>query len=111
MSAEHFQKLADSKFDIKAKKLSLLEQVDSRSTFTWGGGLFKATPTLIAYVMGLVGDGKDTGYVVILDEYNNPIRIVPARFLEDACEANQYALNAYDNDFERLKKVRKGDKL
>ena len=111
MSAEHFQALADSKFDIKAKKLALLEQVDSRTTFTWDGGLFKATPQLIAYVSALAAGSSDSGYVVILDEYNNPIRIVPDRFLADAIEHNQYAMNAYDTDYETLKKVRKGDKL
>jgi len=109
MSAEDFQKLANTKFDIKAAKLALLERVDAQLTFTHCGGLFKATPALIAYITGLTT--TTTGNVVILDEYNNPIYIHITTFLEDAISHNQYALNTYRIDYEKLKKVRKGDKL
>ena len=109
MSAEKLQKLANTKFDIKAAKLALLERVDSQLMFTYNGGLFKANPTLIAYVRGL--QSSITESVCILDEYNNPIQIMTPQFINEAIVANQYALNAYKNEYEKLKKVRKGDKL
>lgn len=109
MSANKLEKLANTKFDIKAAKLALLERVDSQLMFTYNGGLFKADPTLIAYVRGLQSDVNETA--CILDEYNNPIKIKTPHFINEAIVANQYALNAYMNEYDKLKKVRKGDKL
>ena len=109
MSADKLQKLAETKFEIKAAKLALLERVDSQLTFTWGGGLFKATPELIAYITGLFR--ITTGKAVILDEYKNPIQINIQPFLDEAAAVNQYALNSYLDEYNKLKKVRKGDKL
>ena len=109
MSAKKLEKLANTKFDIKAAKLALLERVDAHITFTWNGGLFKATPALIAYITGLINYTSDT--VIILDEYKNPIRIKIEPFLIDVVATNQYALNTYRIQYNKLKKVRKGDKL
>ncbi len=109
MSAKKLQKLADSKFDIKAAKLALLERVDSQLTFTYNGGLFKATPVLIAYARGLQTGLNEE--VCILDEYNNPIKVIISQFVDQAMTANQFALNAYLGQYIKLKKVRKGDKL
>lgn len=109
MSPEQLQKLAESKFDIKAAKLALLERVDSQLVVTHNGGLFKATPSLIAYITGL--RMNTTGRTVILDEYNNPIKIEISEFFEKILAANQYALNSYRIEYNKLKKVRKGGKL
>lgn len=109
MSPEKLQKLAESKFDIKAAKAALLERVESQLIITHGGGLFKATPSLIAYVTGL--SQLTTGRTIILDEYNNPIKIEITVFLVLLLTANQYALNSYRIEYNKLKKVRKGDKL
>lgn len=109
MTPENLQKLAESKFDIKAAKAALLERVDSQLIITHNDGLFKATPVLIAYVTGL--SQLTTGRTIILDEYNNPIKIEITKFLELLLSANQYALNSYRIDYNKLKKVRKGDKL
>jgi len=110
MSAVKLQKLADTKFDIKSAKLSLLERVDSQLTFTFNGGLFKATPEFIAGLKAFQPRGAD-GAIVILDEYKNPISVGLVLITKLAQEANQYALNAYLDEYNKLKKVRKGDKL
>ena len=112
MSSEHFQKLANSKFDIKAAKLALLERVNSQLTFTYNNGLFKATPNLLAQIAGFQQALPYAGTtLVMLDEYDNPIEVKLSELQKVALEANQYALNAYLNAYNKLKKVRKGDKL
>jgi hypothetical protein len=111
MSAEKLQKLAGSKFDIKAAKLALLERVDAQISFTWGGGLFKATPYLLAEIAGYFAVYSEEQEIIILDEYLNPIKVTLGRFRNSAIEARRYALNTYETEFDKLKKVRKGDKL
>jgi hypothetical protein len=111
MSTEKLQKLAESKFDIKQAKLNLLERVESQITFTLEGGLFKATPALLAEIVSLRAAYDPEDSVVILDEYNNPILVCLDTIQVLALEARQYALNSYRKEYEILKKVRKGDKL
>lgn len=111
MSAEELQKLAESKFDIKAAKLALLERVESQISFTWGGGLFKATPYLIAEIAGYLSMHGPEDEVILLDEYQNPIKVTIGRFQHSVIEARRFAMNTYEQEFNKLKKVRKGDKL
>jgi len=111
MSPEELQKLAESKFDIKAGKKALLERVDANICFTWGGGLFKATPYLLAEIAGYFGAYHSEDSIIILDEYQNPIQVTLGRFQTSAIEARRYAMNHYEKEYNELKKVRKGDKL
>ena len=111
MSPKKLQQLADSKFEIKAAKMALLERVDSQLTFTYGGGLFKATPDLLAEISCYLTSYNVDDQVVMLDEYRNPILVTLGVFRSFALESRSFALNAYLNQYEKLKKVRKGDKL
>lgn len=111
MNAKKLQTLAESKFDIKAAKLALLERVDAQITFTHNGGLFKATPYLLAEIAGYLTMYNNDDLVVMLDEYENPIELYLGVFRTLAIEAHQYALNSYKAEYDKLKKVRNGAKL
>ena len=111
MSAQKLQQLAETRFEIKAAKAALLERIESQLTFTYGGGLFKATPYLLAEIAGYLSIYNVDDTVVMLDEYENPIEVTLGVFRTFAMEARQYAMNSYKNDYDKLKKVRKGDKL
>ena len=111
MSTNKLEKLANSKFDIKKAKLNLLERVDAHLTFTYEGGLFKATPQLLAEIFVLLTMYDVEESVVMIDEYKNPILVNIGAFRTVAMEARQFALNSYRFEYEKLKKVRKGDKL
>jgi len=110
---EKLQKLAESKFELKATKLTMLERVDSQLLITHNGGLFKATPSLITFLSTFLLDHGPASSLplVLLDEYDNPIIVNPIELKSKAWEANQFALNAYLEEYNELKKVRKGDKL
>lgn len=109
MSSVRLEKIANSNFDFKASKLRLLERIDSQLVFTHNGGLFKATPTLLSLLDVYINAGYDT--IIILDEYQNPISVAVLDCKHEAMESHQYAMNAYQQEFNDLKKVRKGDKL
>jgi len=111
MTPEQLQELAESKFEIKAAKLALLERVDSQLTFTYNGGLFKATPYLLAEIACYLTMYNVEEQLVMLDEYQNPILITLGVFRTISLEARQYAMNTYENEYNKLKMVRKGDKL
>lgn len=110
MSAEKLEKLANTKFDIKAAKATMLEKLDGQLTFAYSGGLFKSTPELLALLNAYEKQGYDK--IVIMDEYQNPIMISDLEvFTQLVCQNLQASLNEYFVEYERLKKVRKGDKL
>ena len=109
MTPEQLQNLAE--FEFKAAKQTLLERVDSQLAFTYKGGLFKATPYLLAEIAGYLTMYNVDEQIVMMDEYQNPTVITLGVFRTMALEARQYALNAYATEFEKLKKVRKGDKI
>ena len=112
MTPEKLAQLAETRFDIKATKQTLLERVDAKCTFTHRGGLFKATPQLMAEIAGLQKCADWSGAeVIMLDEFQNPIQVSLIEFQKEAFHHYQYALNAYLNEYKKLKKVRKGDKL
>jgi hypothetical protein len=110
MSADKLEKLANTKFNLKAAKVALLERLDAQLTFAYAGGLFKASHELLAVLNTYDKQGYDTIY--LLDEYDNPIRISEVDlFTKMVCQALQCSLLDYAEEYNKLKKVRKGDKL
>jgi hypothetical protein len=107
MTPENFENLANTKFDFKVAKLNLLERAEQHCSFTYEGGLFKATPELICFLAAYA----EYESIVLLDEYKNPILVNRAEMLSIAREAHQWAMTAYRREYENTKKVRKGDKL
>lgn len=114
---EDLQKLAETKFEFNVAKKLMLERVDAHSTFTFAGGLFKANAVLLAIIVGLTEPFEhfpttvSGRYVVLLDSFDNPIRVNLVEFRTAALEANQYAMNAYLEEYTKLKKVRNGGQL
>lgn len=104
------EKLAKTKFDFNAAKATLLERVDAHITFTYNGGLFKATPGFIAGIQAFQPRAAGET-LVMLDEYKNPIEVDLIQLKQLAIEWNQYAMNAYLAEYTKLKKVRNGGQL
>ena len=109
---KNLQKIAQAKFDFNVAKKLMLERVDAQSTFTFAGGLFKANAQLLATIANLCPDSGETPlFVLILDEFDNPIYLDLQEFRKKTYEINQFTLNAYLNEYTKLKKVRKGEQL
>jgi hypothetical protein len=106
MDAENLKTLADAKFKHALFRKNLRERIESQLSVAHGGGLFKASPELISFLHCWT-DAE----LVIEDLYNNPIKCNRVQLLTALKEAYQFALNAWNIDFENSKKIRNGKQL
>lgn len=98
--------------DYQANKKYLREKIQTDLHFPYNGGLFKATPELIAFVYSWQGteeiwpwdSGKD---MYIEDTYGNPIPVNRLAFYKIACEHYQQAMNTWHQQHAELKKIRR----
>jgi hypothetical protein len=88
--------------DYQINKQILREKIQTDLHFACNGGLFKATPELIAFL-----NCYDLYEMVIEDTYQNPIRVNREELLELARQHYQMAMNAWHIKHEELKRVRK----
>jgi hypothetical protein len=88
--------------DYQTNKRILREKIQSDLHFTLSGGLFKATPELIAFL-----NLYDLYEMVIEDTYQNPIKVNRIAMLELATQHYQLAMNAWHIQFEEIKRARK----
>jgi len=104
MNSIELKQLADTKFNFAVAKLNLKERVNEQLTVAHAGGLFKSTQTLITFLTLYQPD-------IIEDTYGNPIKIDPKQLLKELLEAYAYANNAWHEEYQKLRKVRKGNDL
>lgn len=88
--------------DYQINKQILREKIQADLHFAYNGGLFKATPELIAFL-----NCYDLTEMVIEDTYQNPIRVNREEMSELARQYYQMAMNAWHIQHEELKRVRK----
>jgi hypothetical protein len=88
--------------DYQTNKQLLREKIQTDLHFAHNGGLFKATPELIAFL-----NCYDLYEMVIEDTYQNPVRINREELLELARQHYQMAMNAWHVEHEKLKSIRK----
>jgi len=88
--------------DFQLNKKILREKIQTDLHMAHGGGLFKITPELIAFVQTWPNDE-----IYLEDIYQNPILIDQPTFLVTAQQHYQKVMNLWHNEFEQLKKIRK----
>jgi hypothetical protein len=98
--------------DFARNKATLTEKIQTDLHFTYNGGLFKATPDLIAFVHAWSGTKEiwpwDTNEMFLEDTYGNPIHISNRQgFYQQACEHYQAVMNTWHQEHAELKKLRK----
>ena len=102
MDIDKLRTIADTSFKHSLFRKNLRERIEAQLVVTHNNGLFKASPTLIAFLHCL-----DTPIVYLEDEYANPIRCEREELLARLKEAHQIVLNQWHIDFEESKKIRK----
>lgn len=99
--------------DYQINRKILQEKIQTDLHFTYNGGLFRATPELIAFVHAWRstheiwewGGGTD---MYLEDTYSNPIYIEDcAKFYEIACRHYQRVMNEWHQHHAELRKLRK----
>ena len=96
--------------DFQINQTILREKIQTDLHFLYDGGLFKATPELIAFVHTMHGD-NESGYQLHMymeDTYGNPIEISNSgEFFRKAREHYQRVMNTWHQQHAELKRIRK----
>lgn len=88
------------RFDHAAAKKLLREKYQGKLIFAHAGGMWSAGPELLTLLKSCVGE------VVILDLYENPVKIVAKELYELAVQRWQEQLNAWLVEYEQLSRNR-----
>jgi hypothetical protein len=94
--------LNNQQSQLKAKTQSLL-------SYSINGGTFTIDLTLITFCKHLIDDGQTD--VVLLDIYNNPIKVNVETFYEEIYSRYFEVTNDYYVEYEKLRKARKVHKV
>lgn len=105
MDIQNIKDLAERRFDHAVYRLRLREQIQTQLIITHNGGMFKATPELISFVS--LWDPQ-TPDLFLEDIHGNPIKCNRTVLKKELEEAYQYAMNAWHQEFESSKKIRRG---
>ena len=103
MDINDLKSLAESRFDHALHRRVLRERIQSQLIVTHNGGQFKATKTLLSFLNVWEDDT-----IVIEDLHKNPIQINRSQLLTELKQAYQFAMNAWLQEFEESKRIRKG---
>jgi hypothetical protein len=95
-------KQARARFDHASAKLILREKYEARMIFAHRGGMWRAGPELLAVLQSIPVDDE----VVILDLYENPVKIDPRELQYIVLERWQEQMNAWYVEFEENNKQR-----
>lgn len=93
---------ARARFDHVAAKRLLKEKYQARMVFGYNGGLFKAGPDLLALLQSVPVEDN----IVILDLYENPIKVNPLELQHLAHDRWQEQMNAWLVEYDELSKKR-----
>lgn len=100
------KELAISKFDHLLYRKNLQEKIEAQLCVTHNSGMFKATPELISFL-----HCWDSDFIVLEDAFHNPVLCDRPALLVDLKQAYQFAMNAWQIEFEQSKKIRKGSNV
>lgn len=90
-----------SRFEHAANKRLLKEKYQAKMVFAWNGGMFRATPEMIAF-LSLYGDDQ----IVIQDLYETPVEVNAHELCSMMRSRLQEQMNAWLLEHEELKKNR-----
>ena len=92
---------ARARFDHATAKCTLREKYQGKLVFAYRGGMFKAGPELINILL-ICQDNE----AVILDLYENPVKVAPVELKKLAEQRWQEQMNAWLVEYEDLNKNR-----
>jgi hypothetical protein len=91
---------ARARFEHESARRTLREKYQAKFTFAHAGGMWQAGPELLTLLK------LCSGTVVVLDLYENPVRIQAEELYELALQRWQECLNAWLIEYEQLNQQR-----
>lgn len=101
MNTDQLLTHAKERFEHAASKRLLKEKYEAKMIFSHAGGMWRAGPELQVLLTSTTSDT-----VVLLDLYENPIKVSVSELLELNHQRWQEQMNAWLNEFEKLSKNR-----
>lgn len=101
MDTENLIAHARARFDHESAKRNLREKYQAKLTFAYRGGLWKAGPDLINTLNCCPWDDA-----VIVDLYDNPVRVAPIELKKLVEQRWQEQMNAWLVEYEELNQNR-----
>ena len=102
MDTDNLIKHSRARFDHAAARRVLREKYQGKLTFAHAGGMWSAGPELHSAIFTC---GK-TGEVVLLDLYDNPVKIDTTELMKLSQQRWQEQMNAWLVEYEELNKNR-----
>jgi hypothetical protein len=93
---------ARARFDHVAAKRLLKEKYQARMVFGYNGGLFRAGPEILALLNSVPVEDD----IVVLDLYENPVKVNPLELQHLAHDRWQEQMNAWLVEYDELSKKR-----
>lgn len=100
MNTDNLIAHARARFDHAAARRVLKEKYQAKFTFAHKGGMWLAGPELLTLLKACSGE------VVLLDLYENPVKVVAEELYELTMQRWQEQLNAWLVEYEQLNKNR-----
>ena len=102
MDTEELLAHSRTRFDHAAAKRTLKEKYQGKMTFAYRGGMWKAGPELHSaiFTCGRMGE------IVLLDLYENPVKIDTTELLQLSQSQYNEQMNAWLKEYEELSKNR-----
>ena len=100
MDTENLIAHARARFEHESSKRNLKEKYQAKFVFAHAGGMWQAGPELLTTLKCC------TGFVVVPDLYENPVRVDAEEFYEQVLQRWQEQLNAWLVEYEQLNRNR-----
>jgi len=100
MDTEQLISHGRARFEHAAAKRLLKEKYQGKLTFAYNGGMWRAGPELITLLTGRTED------IVLLDLYENPVRVNAPQLLQETEQRWQEQMNAWLIEYEQLSRNR-----
>ena len=100
MNTDNLISHARARFDHESAKRLLKEKYQGKMVFAFGGGMWRAGPELITLLTGRTED------IVLLDLYENPVRVNAPQLLQETEQRWQEQMNAWLVEYEQLSRNR-----
>ena len=92
---------AKARFNHNSAKAYLKDKYDSKLTVADQGGLWKATPELIAFLTAV-----DDNFVVLIDNFDNPVQVKREDLLQVLKDTYQKAMLDWYKEWKELESKR-----
>lgn len=102
MDPDKLKALADAEFNRAVHRKNLKETAQALLTVPFAGGLFVASPTLIAFL-----SSWDELELYVEDTYSNPVLVNRAQLLDALKTAYQTAMQTWHTEFQKSNSIRR----